>query len=231
LNPVKTDKKSQVSPKNTLKQTLRRAIAMSVATKLLTFEEYLTYEDGSDTRYELDRGELVAMGQARGQHGEIMHFLEKRFNAEIERTGLNWVARQAAISVRVPQVGRRDTARCPDICVVPRGQWEGLLKREAVIELDEDAPLLVAEVVSTGTEITDHRKKRAEYNIVGIQTYMLVDWTDVDQNKKPVDQRVTVLSLVEGLYNDAVYRGDEVVLIPTFPDLKLTADEIIKARV
>jgi len=204
---------------------------MTVATRLLTFEEYLTYEDGSDTRYELDRGELVAMGQARGQHGEIMHFLERRFNAEIERLGLEWVARQAAISVRVPQVGRRDTSRCPDICIIPRAQWEGLLQREAVIGLDEPEPLLVVEVVSAGTEITDHRKKRAEYNIVGIPVYLLVNWTDVDQNNKPVDKRVTVLSLVEGLYNDAVYRGDEVVQIPTFPDLKMTANEIIKARV
>lgn len=204
---------------------------MTVATGLLTFEEYLTYEDGSDTRYELERGELVEMSQARGQHGEIIHFLEKRFNTEIERIGLDWVARQAAIGVRVPQVGRRDTSRCPDICVVPRPQWEGLLQREAVIELDEPAPLLVVEVVSTGTEITDHRKKRAEYNIVGIPTYVLVNWADVDQNNKPVDKRVTVLSLFEGLYNDEVFRGDEVVNIPTFPELKLTANEIIKARV
>jgi Uma2 family endonuclease len=204
---------------------------MTVTTKVFTFEEYLAYEDDSDTRYELERGELVAMGQARGQHGEIMHFLEKRFNAEIERMGLNWVARQAAIGVRVPQVGRRDTSRCPDICVTPREQWEGLLQREAIIGLDEPAPLLVVEVVSTGTDITDHRKKRAEYNIVGIPVYILVDWTEVDQNKKPVDKRVTVLTLVEGLYDDAVYRGDDVVRIPTFPELKLTANEIIKARV
>jgi hypothetical protein len=60
---------------------------------------------------------------------------------------------------------------------------------------------------------------------------MLVDWTEVDQNKKLVDKRVTVLTLVEGLYDDAVYRGDDVVYIPTFPELKLTANEIIKARV
>jgi Uma2 family endonuclease len=42
---------------------------MTVTTKVFTFEEYLAYEDDSDTRYELERGELVAKGQARGQHG------------------------------------------------------------------------------------------------------------------------------------------------------------------
>lgn len=103
--------------------------------------------------------------------------------------------------------------------------------REAVIELSEPPPLLVVEVVSTGTEITDHRKKRAEYNIVGIPCYVLVDWSEFNQNKQPIDKRVTVLTLVEGLYDEKVYRGDEVVFIPPFLNLKLTASQIIRARV
>ena len=208
------------------------AIAMTTATanKLLTFEEWLTYSDGTDNRYELDRGVLVEMGQPRGQHAEIMRFLERVFEAEIDRQTLDWVVRQAAIAVRVPQIGRRDTSRVPDLCVVPTEQWEGLLNREAAIELDEPPPLLVVEVVSTGTEITDHRKKRAEYNIIGIPCYLLVDWTDFDQNKKAIDKRVTVLTLVEGYHDEAVYRGDEVVFIPTFPELKLNAFQIVRAK-
>ncbi|MBW4508033.1 MAG: Uma2 family endonuclease [Scytonematopsis contorta HA4267-MV1] len=202
---------------------------MTVTQQIFTFEEYLKYDDGTDTRYELERGELIAMGQARGQHGEIMHFLERRFNSEIERLGLDWVARQAAVGVCVPQVGKRDTSRVPDVTVLPAAQWKSLRYREAVIELDEKPPLLVVEVVSTGTEIRDHRAKRAEYNIIGIQVYILVDFVDVDQNKKAVDKRVTVLTLNEGLYDDAVFRGDEVVVIPTFPELHLTANEIINA--
>jgi len=47
--------------------------------QILTFEEYLTYEDGTDNRYELERGVLVEMGKARGQHGEIMQFYNKGF--------------------------------------------------------------------------------------------------------------------------------------------------------
>jgi len=56
--------------------------------QILTFEQYLAYEDDTDKRYELERGMLVEMGQARGQHGEIMHFLENQFSAEIAR--LDW---------------------------------------------------------------------------------------------------------------------------------------------
>jgi Uma2 family endonuclease len=32
---------------------------MTIATQKLTFEEYLAYHDGTDTRYELVDGELV----------------------------------------------------------------------------------------------------------------------------------------------------------------------------
>ena len=48
---------------------------MTVTTKKLTFEEYLTYSDGTDTRYELVNGELVTMSIGTGQHGEIIDFL------------------------------------------------------------------------------------------------------------------------------------------------------------
>jgi Uma2 family endonuclease len=34
---------------------------MSIATQKLTFKEYLAYDDGTDTRYELVDGELVPM--------------------------------------------------------------------------------------------------------------------------------------------------------------------------
>lgn len=134
------------------------------------------------------------------------------------------------VAVRVPQIGRRDTSRVPDVVVLPLEQWEAMADREAVIELNEPPPPLVVEVVSTGTEITAHRKKRAEYNILGIPCYVLVDWLDFDQNKKSVAQRVTVLNLVEGLYDEAIYRDHETVIIPTFPELKLTANQIIRAK-
>jgi Uma2 family endonuclease len=203
----------------------------ATTSKLLTFEEWLSYEDGTDTRYELDRGILVEMGQARGRHGDIMEFLSDQFKAEIQRMGVPWVSKMGGqVAVRVPQVGRRDTSRVPDVVVLPSEQWSAMADREAVIELSEPAPMLVVEVVSTGTEITDHRKKRAEYNIVGIPCYVLVDWVDADQNKKPVDKRVTVMRLVEGLYDEFVYREDENVLIPTFPELRLTANQIIKCK-
>lgn len=36
---------------------------MTIASQKMTLEEYLNYDDGTDTRYELVNGELIAMGK------------------------------------------------------------------------------------------------------------------------------------------------------------------------
>ncbi|MFM7449716.1 MAG: hypothetical protein ACKO24_14120 [Leptolyngbyaceae cyanobacterium] len=45
---------------------------MTIATNCkLTLQEYLTYEDGSDTRYELVDGDLVPMSLGTGQRSML----------------------------------------------------------------------------------------------------------------------------------------------------------------
>ncbi|MFE1745916.1 Uma2 family endonuclease [Coleofasciculus sp. H7-2] len=68
---------------------------------------------------------------------------------------LTYDGTDTAIGVRVPQVGRRDTSRVPDVTVLPLEQWKSLRRREAIIELDQEPPPLVVEVVSAGTESRD----------------------------------------------------------------------------
>ena len=54
---------------------------MAVTTQKLTFEEYLTYEDGTDTRYELVDGELKPISVGTGLHVLIIDFLIDQFKA------------------------------------------------------------------------------------------------------------------------------------------------------
>lgn len=48
---------------------------MTIATKPMTFEEYLNYDDGTDTRYELVDGELIAMPTESDLNDQIASFL------------------------------------------------------------------------------------------------------------------------------------------------------------
>ncbi len=131
-------------------------------TKRLTFEEYLIYDDGSDSRYELVNGELIPMSLGSGQHGGLAEFLNITFRDEIHRLKLDWTSKQMVIGIRSPRAGRWDTSRIPDVVVLPLSQWRELRNREAVIELNEPPPLLVVEVVSESTKIADYRAKRVE---------------------------------------------------------------------
>jgi Uma2 family endonuclease len=60
----------------------------------LTFADYLAYADGTDTRYELVRGHLIAMTPPTGQHLLIARYLERMFTAAIEASDEDWIALQ-----------------------------------------------------------------------------------------------------------------------------------------
>lgn len=186
----------------------------------LTFEEYLAYDDGTDTRYELVDGELIPRGIGSGLHREIICLLERLFNQEIERLGLSWVARQAAIGVRSPRGGRWDTSRIPDVVVIGAEQWQDLRSREAIFEVNEPAPLLVVEVISESTKTTDYRAKRVEYNVREIPEYWVVD---------PLAAKVTIFTLIDDLYEGQEFVGDEIAQSTTFPTLQLTVTQILTA--
>ena len=192
---------------------------MTVATNKITFEEYLSYTDGTDTRYELIDGELVAMGIGSGLHGAILKLLEKIFDAEIARLGLELEALQAAVGIRSPRRGRWDTSRIPDVAVISASQWRELKTKEAIIELNESPPQLVVEVVSPSTRRTDYRSKRAEYMVLGVAEYWIVD---------PEKAKVIVLALVDDWYEATEFSGDDFVLSPLFPELKVRAAKILE---
>lgn len=190
-------------------------------TRKLTFEEYLTYNDGTDTRYELVNGELIPMSLGTGKHGAITKFLERVFDDESARLGTNWTAQKFSVGVRSPRGGRWDTSRIPDVTVLTIEQWNSLANREAVIELSEPPPILVVEVVSESTVTTDYRSKRSEYAVLNIPEYWIVD---------PLSEVVTICTLVEGFYDAVQFRDGECILSPTFPELKLTPVQVLAAQ-
>jgi Uma2 family endonuclease len=194
---------------------------MTVATRKMTFEEYLSYDDGTETRYELVNGELVPMAVGTGKHGGIAKFLEQSFDAEITQSQQDWIAQRFAIAVRSPRGGRWDTARIPDVTVLSIAQWEAMQEREAVIELNNPPPVLVVEVVSESTVSTDYRAKHTEYTVLEILEYWIVD---------PLAAKVTICQLNEGRYDDAVFTGEMPIVSTVFPTLKLTAAQILAGK-
>ncbi|MBE9079141.1 Uma2 family endonuclease [Romeria aff. gracilis LEGE 07310] len=194
---------------------------MTTAVQKLTFEAYLSYDDGSDTRYELVDGELVPMSLGTGQHGAVIEFLNDQFREEIKRQQLSWTAKAMMVGVRSPRGRRWDTSRIPDVVVLPSAQWEAMADREAVINFNEPPPLLIVEVVSPSTKTDDYRSKRSEYGLLEVPEYWIVD---------PQAAKITLCNLDHQFYDLAEFQGDQRLQSPTFPNLSLTAAQILAAK-
>jgi Uma2 family endonuclease len=192
---------------------------MTIATQRLTLDEYLTYDDGSDRRYELVKGELQPMGLETGKHGAIIKRLERLFDGQIELAQQPWIALATAVGLQSPRIDRWDTVRIPDLSVLTLEQWDSLQSREAVIRLNEPPPLLVVEVVSESTKSTDYRAKRAEYSVLDISEYWIVD---------PLLNQVTICTLLEGWYEATVYKGQDAIASPVFSAIALTAENMLQ---
>ncbi|HBC40331.1 MAG TPA: Uma2 family endonuclease [Pseudanabaena sp.] len=185
----------------------------------VTFADYLTYFDGSDTKYELVDGELVAMSLGTGLHGETIDRTYQAINAEINRTAQPWIVRQGQIGVRCPRGIGLDTVRIPDVVVMQQDNWQALQEREAVIDFDLSAPLLVIEVISPPTKNIDYRAKRTEYAARDIPEYWIID---------PLESKVTVLINSDGWYDITEFFDSDRLISPTFPELQLTPQIILK---
>ena len=185
----------------------------------VTFTDYLTYFDGSDTRYELVNGNLIPIAIGTGQHGETLNQIYKAFDSEINKYSYPWTVMQGKIGVRCPRGIGLDTVRIPDVVVIQQDDWQTLQEREAVIDFDLSAPLLVIEVISPFTKNVDYRTKRTEYASRDIPEYWIVD---------PLEAKVSVLINADGWYDVTEFYGDELIISPTFPELQLTPNKILQ---
>lgn len=186
----------------------------------LTLEEFLSYSDGTDTRFELVEGELKSRAIGTGLHGAVIEFINDEFRDEIKRQEHPWTSKQAAVAIQSPRGRRWETYRIPDVTVLPLEQWQGLLQTEAVITLDQPVPILVVEVVSESTKAEDYRAKHAEYGVLEISEYWIVD---------PLAQAVTVCVFEQGGYSDRRFIADEQIRSAVFPELSLTTEQILSA--
>ncbi len=188
---------------------------MSVAAKAMTLEDYLNYDDGTDTRYELVNGELIAMPPESTLNNQIASFLFAYFL----QVGIPY--HRLSIGAQIAVSGARATARQPDLVVLSEAAATALDgAAKCVITYDMPPPALVVEVVSPQQESRDYRHKRTEYAGRRIPEYWIVD---------PIAQKVTILEWVDGLYEEQVFEGDRPIVSPQVPNIALTAAMVLTA--
>jgi Uma2 family endonuclease len=185
----------------------------------MTLKEYLDYDDDTDTRYELEDGVLVEMGAETPLNPRIAMMLVFIFS------DLGMARKLLAIGHQIEVRSRYATARQPDL-VVHTVESDGALSgNEKVLRLGSSSPLLVVEVASqTRTDVKsrnrDYEYKPKEYADRGIPEMWIVD---------PDRAWVKVGTLADDAYQFETFRGDEAIVSPTFPQLDLTAAQVLSA--
>ncbi|AFY74907.1 hypothetical protein Syn7502_02996 [Synechococcus sp. PCC 7502] len=184
--------------------------------KYLTLEEFYAYDDGTDTRYELVDGELVAMPP---ESYENCSFAIKIL---IQLARFVPAIQLAHKDIMLEVSGWRATVRIPDLMILGDECVKALRgKSQGTIRHDMPAPLVAIEVVSPGKENSDrdYRYKRSEYAARGILEYWIVD---------PELKKVTLLTLVDGFYEELILTGEDRITSAVVPDLEIKLTDIFE---
>jgi Uma2 family endonuclease len=134
------------------------------AIKRMTLDEFLHWEDGTDTRYELVGGFPVAMAPPARAHGMLCARLAGIIDAAVRSRRPCSAQTEAGIA----RPDRDDACYIADIAVSCRPYQRGE-------QLVSD-PVLVVEVLSPGTERYDRRTKVPAYcEIASLNEILLID--------------------------------------------------------
>ena len=196
---------------------------LKVKTKL-TYEEFLEVCP-KDGKYELIDGELVAVANTR-QHENIVAFIYKKFDREIDRLSLDFVLRQN-VSIKTNKINGLSQGRVPDISVIDRDTWySNPSDYSSLIE-----PIQLAIEVTSSNWTDDYVEKFDEYQRLGIPEYWIVDYKAIASREFLGNPKIPTIFVnlldANGKYQTSKFTGEAIVKSKTFPELGLTAAQIL----
>ena len=186
-----------------------------ISTQKLTFAEYLNYQGESGVCYELYRGHLIEMPTPTAIHIKICEFLVYQFRRFFAANNLPLVA-IVTTAVRTEE----NSSRVPDVVICTRSLWEQVCAQPGSAVLDfEEKPLLVIEVTSQNWR-DDYIRKRAEYDLIDIPEYWIVD---------PNRQKIRVCSRPENesSYSHQEFLPGQQVQSVQFGEFIFSVDEVL----
>ncbi len=183
---------------------------MVITPQIMSLEDYFNYEDDTENCYELENGELVIMPPESDLNLRIASFLFAYFVIQ------GVPCDRLRIGTEIVVTGSKATVRLPDLIILSEELVIALKSAtRSTITMDMPPPQLVVEVVSPGKKNRDrdYRYKRSQYQARGISEYWIVD---------PIEEKVTVFNLVEGLYEETAFKENEAIASPILLQLNLT---------
>ena len=180
-------------------------------TRKMTFEEYLTYEDGTDQRYEFNNGELlVEVSPASVFHNDLMMFF-----AFFLQSAINEFNHPYCVRVNSTEISNGKRTRRPDVLVMTLEQKKSLGNQPDILY---KPCLLVVEIVSPTCRTVDTVEKRQEYAEFGIPEYWIIDF---------LLGTFSVLTLADGVYTEKICKDSDRIISDIFPNISLSMNQVM----
>lgn len=201
---------------------------IAIAQKILSFEEFLNWDDDSGRSFELVNGVAMPLSEPTAKHEDVVDGLCRLLVDHCQSLNLPYVPRQNK-QVRLNAIpGESESSRKADIVVFAKEEWARMRQSSASAAAYIPPPLAI-EVVSTNWR-DDYRIKLNEYETLGILEYWIVDYAGlggVQYIGSPKQSTVTINRLIDGEYQALRYQGEATIVFPTFPQLVLTIAQIV----
>lgn len=196
-------------------------------TKLVSFEEFIQWKP-EERFYELHDGEIVEMNPPVGKHEIRTGFLTMELAIECRRLNLPYFIPKQAL-VKPPT---SESAYSPDVLLIDPTNLvnETLWEKTSTVIQGDSIPLLI-EVVSSNWRV-DYYRKYSDYEEMAIKEYWIVDYQPFGATKfvgDPKQPTISVCSLVGEEYKINQFRNNDRIISSTFPELNLTANQILLA--
>lgn len=196
--------------------------------QLLSFDEFIAWYPNDGKRYELHKGVIREMPPPTGEHEKVVGFIARKLTVEFDRLNLPYTIPKT-VFIKTPSFA---SAYSPDVLLLNLENLnnEPLFQKQSTVSQAASIPLVV-EVVSTNWR-DDYYDKLRNYEEIGIPEYWIVDYAGLGARKfigNPKQPTIFVCHLVDGEYQMISFQANASIFSPTFPELKLTAQQIFAA--
>jgi Uma2 family endonuclease len=199
---------------------------LQVLPTLVTFDEFVDwYPENSTIRYKLRRGVIVEMPKPKGKHSKVSGKIAGKLDGTIDRLELPYFIPKECL-IKLPD----ESGYEPDVVVLDEEALADEPRWESGSIITQGRSIKIAiEVVSTNWQ-DDDEAQLIIYESLGIPEYWIVDYLGLGGDRhlgKPKQPTLTLCTLINGEYETRQFRGDDMIVSPTFPDLNLTAAQVL----
>lgn len=191
-----------------------------------TYREYLQADLGPDSKYRLlSNGEVIVLPPEDPENT----FVADEFAELLRRLTKNRrLVKSSSIEIQVHPVGDNRVNREPDLIVLrPEHLTQMAAIKKGAILFGSPPPLLVAELVSPGSEHSANYRRDYEWKRQQYEWWQIPEYWIIDRHRR----QIVIFTLRDDSYEEKCYSGSNIIASSVFPTLRLTAEKLLSGDV